>query len=168
MANNVVNVFSVECAAAAVGAVEHEVGRLATELVVGIGLTDARTHWAPDGERGFRFVSAWGPDFDLQDHVTRRLAAIDPSVVVSNYYCEEFYQAVGVRLAGVSDGAITAIVEDTALEVTDDADSLDAPEEKIQTLCADAARGRWPDPALPHLVLVDAGLIFCFADLAAS
>lgn len=79
-----------------------ELERACAELDMGL----TRTMRDPDNDDPCRFISAWAPDFDLQDHLVRRLAIIDPTVRLANIYREEFLQAVGTRVAWVSSSGI--------------------------------------------------------------
>ena len=155
MANDVVNVFRIDCDSIAVPLIEAEITGLVAELRAGTKFgVDAQ--WQPQNWQTLRFVSPWAPDFDMQDNLTKRLCAVHPSVVVWNFYCEEFLQAVGVRLSTLSSGQVDSVTEDAAIvladivgwdnEATENEWNYEAIERAVgalQAKCADKAVATW-------------------------
>ena len=117
MSNNVVNVFTVHATNSVV--IAEELARIQTELSASDPLQSSRTVWEPRDEKPLRFISAWGPDDDLHELLLRRLAGVDPAVIVENAYSEEFLQAVGVQLSRWETGAIKSVVVDQDLSATE-------------------------------------------------
>ena len=117
MSNNVVNVFTVYAADSV--AIADQLAQLEAELSATGALHSSRTVWEPRNEEPLRFISAWGPDDDLHELLVRRLAAVDPAVIVENAYCEEFFQAVGVQLSRWGNDAIKSVVVGQDLSATE-------------------------------------------------
>ena len=116
MANDVENILMFKCAETRAPEVVEALRKIAREVVrKKFDMGDHRTRWEP-GDKEWRFLSPWGPAEHLQDELTRQLAAVDPTVVVTNYYSEEFGQAIGARITRVERKKVKAYVHDCGLD----------------------------------------------------
>src|SRR5689334_14506097 len=113
MANDVENVFSFECKPELVERVNRKLMTLADEIKRGrFKLKENRTRWETTWEDDWRFISPWWIDEMLQDALTRELGKIDPAIVVTNYYREEFDQFEGVRVTRLVDGSVQSKIKE--------------------------------------------------------
>ena len=135
MANDVENILRFQCAEARAPEVAEALRKIAREVVrKKFDMGDHRTRWEPNGDEDWRFLSPWGPAEHLQDELTRQLAAVDPTVVVTNYYSEEFDQFFGARITRVERKKVRAYVHDCALEDRTIRVAGHGPEERVD-LC---------------------------------
>ena len=156
MANDVVNVFFIECHGFALKRIESAVVQLEQDLQAGLKLGEGRTRWEPNWEYCLRFVSAWSPDFGLHDQLTTRLAAIDSSVIVMSHYVQEFGELVGVRIAGVSGDAVVAVEDNGALDFEESSDEvLEKATTEVLDQCQVRAEALWADRSPFPVELVD-------------
>ena len=133
MSTDVINIFGFEGAFEGYPeampnnlAVEAELKRIHQELADGSTFRLSRAVWQPPvhEDEGLRFVSAWGPDFGLQDYLVRRLGAISPSIKIINMYREEYLQVVGVRVAWLQgNDVVSATVDDDLSAAWDELDA---------------------------------------------
>ena len=155
MQNDIVNVLFVECHPFASKKMEAALAQLHQDLSGGSAL--GHTRWAPDSEHTLRFVSAGEPDVDLHDRLTSRLAQVDTSVVLTNHFIEERLRFVGVRIAGMRNGQVDALVVDDepryAAGLGDEALKYEA--RRFLARCAERAEVLWAERPPSEVELVD-------------
>ena len=163
MANDVINVFSIECHSFAMKRIEAALLKLDQDLQAGLVLGEGQSRWEPNWESSLRFVSAWSPDFSLHDQLTRRLAAVDSSITVTSHCVQEFGELVGVRIAGVRGEAVEAVEDYGALECEENAsdEDLESATARLMEECGVRAKELWANrsPFAVELVDLDALLL---------